>query len=258
MIAALRLGQVERGERPDELEDEHAEQQPAVRAQQAVAEQPDQHGFSSVGEVGGRSRAGRGRRCGRAGRAVSSPSSGWVSAKTVARSTVTASWAGTRRWAASGPIRSSEHQLDLLLVVPLACAEVVVGGACRARRRRPSPVAAAARGTARTPAGSGPGGSSPRRPAAPAAAGPGRWRRIAARVRASSKTSSTHGVDELVLGRERPEDRPLGDAGRLGDLAGADVAAVALEQRLGRADQRGASVLEGHRGGSGHDDETYE
>ena len=46
-------------------------------------------------------------------------------------------------------------------------------------------------------------------------------------------------VDQRLLGGEGAEDRAFGDAGRLGDLPGADVAAELLEQRLGRGDQGG-------------------
>ena len=59
------------------------------------------------------------------------------------------------------------------------------------------------------------------------------------------------GVDDLVLAVEDPEDRALGDARRLGDLLGADGAALVPQQRDGGGDDRGPPVVGGHRGSAG-------
>jgi hypothetical protein len=45
------------------------------------------------------------------------------------------------------------------------------------------------------------------------------------------------GVDQRGLVAEDTEDRPLGDAGGVGDLPGADVEPVLLQQRHGGDDQ---------------------
>ena len=54
-------------------------------------------------------------------------------------------------------------------------------------------------------------------------------------------------ADQRVLVGEDPEDRALGDAGRLGDLAGRDLGTVLADQRQGGADDRGAALLGRHR-----------
>ena len=55
---------------------------------------------------------------------------------------------------------------------------------------------------------------------------------------AGSSAASIDGGDQRVLVGEDPEDRALGDAGRLGDLAGGDHLAVLEQQREGGVDDR--------------------
>ena len=61
------------------------------------------------------------------------------------------------------------------------------------------------------------------------------------------------GLDDRVEQRglvvEDPEDRALGDAGRLGDLPGGDRRALLEEQREGGGDDRRAALLERQRRG---------
>ena len=70
---------------------------------------------------------------------------------------------------------------------------------------------------------------------------------VAASIRAGLERLGHGGVDELVLGREHPEDRALGDPGGLGDQPGRDVPAVLVEQRQGDGDQRLPPLLRRHR-----------
>jgi len=60
------------------------------------------------------------------------------------------------------------------------------------------------------------------------------------------------GVDQGVLVGEDPEDRALGDAGRLRDLAGADLAPVLDQQRLGRRHDGSAPFVGGEGSRAGH------
>ena len=58
------------------------------------------------------------------------------------------------------------------------------------------------------------------------------------------------GLDERLLVREDAEDRALGDAGRLGDLARGDAAAVRDEQRERGGHDGGAAFAGGQRRGA--------
>ena len=58
------------------------------------------------------------------------------------------------------------------------------------------------------------------------------------------------GHDDLVLVGEDPEDRALGDPGRLGDLAGGQPVAELGQQRDRRGDDRRAPLLGGQRRGA--------
>nr|WP_246086908.1 hypothetical protein [Nocardioides humi] len=59
------------------------------------------------------------------------------------------------------------------------------------------------------------------------------------------------GVDELVLGREHPEDGPFRDPGRLGDQPGGHPAPVVVQEGTGHPDQRLPALLGRHRCGTG-------
>ena len=81
-------------------------------------------------------------------------------------------------------------------------------------------------------------------------AGRGRSAR-APRAAAGLEGPGQRGLDELVLGVEDPEDRALGDAGRLGDLPGGHRAPVDPQQRQGRVGERLATLRRGERRGTG-------
>jgi len=60
-----------------------------------------------------------------------------------------------------------------------------------------------------------------------------------------------HGVDQVVLGLEDPEDRALGHAGRLRDLAGGGHRAAGRDEVTGDVDETGPSLLGRQGGGTG-------
>ena len=61
------------------------------------------------------------------------------------------------------------------------------------------------------------------------------------------------GLHELVLAAEGPEHGALGDAGRLGHLAGGHGGPVLAQQRDGHLDERRTAVLGAQGGGTwGH------
>ena len=119
------------------------------------------------------------------------------------------------------------------------CRRTAVDRGCRPRR------AAAAR---RPCAGAG---SRPRRRGGPRGGAP--------RSMASNCASTVVGVerglddrrDQRLLVGEDPEDRALGDAGGLGDLAGGERGAVREQQREGGLDDAGPPLLGRERGGPG-------
>ena len=68
--------------------------------------------------------------------------------------------------------------------------------------------------------------------------------RSSARIRSVVSNAVAIAVSiERVLAAEGPEDRALGDPGRLGDLLGADVRTELLEQRQRGLDDGGAPFL---------------
>ena len=67
------------------------------------------------------------------------------------------------------------------------------------------------------------------------------WRASAASSGCGVERGLDDGDDDLVLVGEDPEDRALGDAGRLGDLAGRDPVAV-LEQQRQRRPRRSSTA----------------
>jgi hypothetical protein len=59
-------------------------------------------------------------------------------------------------------------------------------------------------------------------------------------------------IDQRLFGGKSPEDGPLSDTGRLGNLLGTHLAAEPFQQRLRRRDECGSALIERQRSGASH------
>ena len=142
---------------------------------------------------------------------------GWTLESVRCDRTLTTSWAGSRRAAASAPMSSMNERVDRGVGPRCAWVGPCVAGAARAG-------GAQRRHHADDPLDPGLHDGRRRPRAARRGAASGRCR-AAARARRRCRNRCGTGLDQLVLAAEGPEDGALGDAGRLRDLRGCVTAA---------------------------------